>query len=325
MSIKRLITLLTALITISSASDAKQSPTTVACVGDSITFGYGLKPADKRYPQVLQELLGDKFAVKGFGNSGKTAGDYPGQKGRWYGSTNEHKKAVDYAADIYICNLGINDTGAWWNADLFTKGYNDLFTAWKQANPKAKFFAWGKLGPDYRGPVDKPAFPGNCFTDVRKYSLVDNGSSAKRPEAEKLIKGVAKKHKVVLFDAYTLMANHPEWYTDGLHPLAEGARRIAEITFTQLVKSLKLSQPTPKITSDENGLTVSNPGSSGILLDGFIVSDGSQKMTLSNATVIHPGASITITTGSTNQDDPTKPLTIKSKKSPKSLKLIKKK
>ena len=129
------------------------APVKVACVGDSITFGSGLKPGDARYPQVLATLMGPDYDVKGFGNPGKTAGNYPGQAGRWFGSTPQHKQALDFKADIYISNLGINDTGRWWNPDLFVKGYDDLFKAWKTASPKARFFAWGMLGPDYRGPV----------------------------------------------------------------------------------------------------------------------------------------------------------------------------
>ena len=108
--------------TLSLGIAAQASPAKVACVGDSITFGSGLKPGEARYPQVLATLMGPDFDVRGFGNPGKTAGDYPGQAGRWYGSTREHKQALDFKADIYICNLGINDTGRWWNPELFSKG-----------------------------------------------------------------------------------------------------------------------------------------------------------------------------------------------------------
>lgn len=298
------------------------SPTKIACVGDSITFGTGLKPNDARYPQVLGILMGPNFDVRGFGNPGKTAGDYPGQTGRWYGSTKEHEQALDFKADIYICNLGINDTGRWWNPKLFTKGYHDLFQAWKTANPKARFFAWGQLGPDYRGILNKKTFPGNCYPDIRKYATSDNGSSVNRPEAEKLIASVARKHKVELFDALTPLSNHPEWYIDGLHPTAPGARRIAEITFAKLVKSLKLKQPTPKIEPGAGNIIINNVGESAILLDGWKLTDGSNTFVFANSTVIHPKDKLIISIGNETQNDPTKPLQIKSVKSPSAFRLI---
>ena len=182
MNLHLILASLTATLSLGIAAQA--APAKVACVGDSITFGTGLKPGETRYPQVLATLMGPDFDVRGFGNPGKTAGNYPGQAGRWYGSTREHKQALEFKADIYICNLGINDTGRWWNPELFSKGYDALLHAWKNANPKTRFFAWGLLGPDYRGPLNKKAFPGNCYPDVRKYAGSDNGSSANRPEAE---------------------------------------------------------------------------------------------------------------------------------------------
>lgn len=308
--------------TLSLGIAAQASPAKVACVGDSITFGSGLKPGEARYPQVLATLMGPDFDVRGFGNPGKTAGDYPGQAGRWYGSTREHKQALDFKADIYICNLGINDTGRWWNPELFSKGYEALLQAWKNANPKARFFAWGLLGPDYRGPLNKKAFPGNCYPDVRKYAGSDNGSAANRPEAEKLTAAVARKYKVSLFDALHPLSDHPEWYVDGLHPTEQGARRIAEITFAKLAKSLKIKQPVPRLEPGTGNVIINNPGNSGILLDGWKLTDGSNTLIFENSTVIHPKDRLIIAIGPETQKDPTRPLQIKSAKSPAAFRLI---
>ena len=287
MNLHLLFASLAAALSLGTAAQAV--PTKVACVGDSITFGSGLQPGDARYPQVLGTLMGPDFDVRGFGNPGKTAGDYPGQVGRWYGSTKEHKQSLEFKADVYICNLGINDTGRWWDPKLFAKGYDDLFNAWKSANPKARFFAWGLLGPDYRGPLNKKAFPGNCYPDVRKYAGSDNGSAANRPEAEKLIATVA---------------------------------RIAEITFAKLAKSMKLKQPAPKLEPGIGNVIINNSGDSGILLDGWKLTDGSNTLVFENATVIHPKDRLIITIGAETQKDPTKPLEIKSAKSPSAFRLI---
>ena len=45
----------------------------VACIGNSITYGYGLDNPDKEsYPARLQEMLGNNYDVKNFGKSGAT-------------------------------------------------------------------------------------------------------------------------------------------------------------------------------------------------------------------------------------------------------------
>ncbi len=282
--------------------------TKVACVGDSITFGYGIPDSAGKYPAILGKLLGSDFEVGNFGNSGKTAGDYPGQTGRYYGSTQESKNALEFTPDIFICNLGINDTGAWWNPDLFEQGYKNLVKDWRKSNPKARIFAWGKLGPDYRGPVDKKAFPGNIFTPDYKYSTSDNGSAKNRPAAEKLIVKIAKADKIELFDAYKTLDDKPQWYKAGLHPTAEGSRRIAEITFAKLARSLKLPQPKPTLDPEEDSLKIENKGESGILLDGWTLSAGGKKWVFEKDTVIHPGDSITVTLSDQNETDPAKGL-----------------
>jgi len=43
----------------------------IACVGDSITYGAGLKKGGK-YPAVLRDLLGERYAVRNFGLNGAT-------------------------------------------------------------------------------------------------------------------------------------------------------------------------------------------------------------------------------------------------------------
>src|SRR3954451_2825248 len=76
----------------------------VACVGDSITYGSGLKDrAKESYPVVLQGLLGDKYEVRNFGVSGATLlkkGDKPYDKEKAY------PQALDFRPDIVVIKLG---------------------------------------------------------------------------------------------------------------------------------------------------------------------------------------------------------------------------
>jgi lysophospholipase L1-like esterase len=48
------------------------SPIKVACMGDSITYGYCSSAPNYTYPAVLQSILGPGYNVQNFGNSGRT-------------------------------------------------------------------------------------------------------------------------------------------------------------------------------------------------------------------------------------------------------------
>jgi sialate O-acetylesterase len=66
----------------------------VACVGDSITFGYGLQQS---YPAKLGHLLGTNYEVRNFGVSATTllhCGDYP------YIGRPAYTNALDFKADL---------------------------------------------------------------------------------------------------------------------------------------------------------------------------------------------------------------------------------
>lgn len=294
--------------------------TKVACIGDSITFGYLIPDRGKQhYPKYLGDLLGDEFEVRNFGNPGKTCGDYPSQKGRrrWLGDNAEHKNAVNWQADVYICNLGINDTGAWWDEKLFVEGYETLIDAWVGGRKDVSLMFWTKLAPDFRGPIGKKAFPGNVFTPEYNFPKQDNGSAAKRPKAESLLAKLAKKKKAHPMDAYTPLAAHPEFYlNDGLHPNAAGAKRIAEFTFAELVKAdlpnVKIPQgkPTAVVSKDKKTVTLKNGTDVAILLDdAWYLRLGKKRFDFELATVIPPQGEITISLeGDKDQKDPGNPL-----------------
>ncbi|HEV2831934.1 MAG TPA: GDSL-type esterase/lipase family protein, partial [Hanamia sp.] len=80
----------------------------IACIGNSVTYGYGLKnPSTESYPSQLQKMLGEKYNVKNFGHSGATLlrkGHNP------YYKTKEFSEAIKLVPDIAIIHLGLNDT-----------------------------------------------------------------------------------------------------------------------------------------------------------------------------------------------------------------------
>ena len=103
-----LTSLLSLGLSSTSHAQAAAAKIKVACVGDSITQGSGIKdPAKDSYPAQLQKLLGDNFEVKNFGHSGRTllyGGDAP------YIKSPKFKQAQDFNPDVVIIKLGTNDS-----------------------------------------------------------------------------------------------------------------------------------------------------------------------------------------------------------------------
>ncbi len=308
--------------------------TKVACVGDSITFGYLIPTrTTEAYPIILGQFLGEDFEVRNFGNPGKTAGDYLGQKGRWLGANKEHKDCVDFEADIIISNLGINDTGAWWDAKLFVEGYEKLISDWlggEKPRKGVKYLMWTELAPDFRGAKGAKAYPGNVF-DGYDFPARDNGTAARHKEIHKIIAKIAKKADAIGIDAYTPLHSHPEMYLpDGLHPNAKGARRMAEFTFAALMKNkvVKLRNPAPRIVPAKDGksVTLKNSAGTAIVLDGGALVCGGAKFVFENSTVIAPEGELVVALGgNADQKDPGFPLVSKTIKNASGIKFVPKK
>ncbi len=208
--------------------------TKVACIGDSITFGYTLPDRVANcYPTQLQKLLDEKFPgeyeVRNFGNSGR--GIYldsmRGREKRGFRYMKEHKDALAWEPDIVICNLGINDNGEYLKEytggrkrGQFVADYVSLLKDY-EANGKPKFYIWTKLSP---------------LTEGQKFY--------RSPEPFLMqadLEEVARQMKAVGIDMQEPLRAKMDaiFAKDKIHPDAEGARIIAETTF----KVLTTEQP----------------------------------------------------------------------------------
>jgi len=213
----------------------------VACIGNSVTFGYGLKnPAEEAYPSVLQGLLGQKYEVKNFGLSGATLL----KKGhRPYFKTKQFEEAMSFKPDIAIVHLGLNDTDPrdWpeFKGD-FEADYAWLLDTLRKQNPNVKLFIC-KLTPIFNG---HPRFK--------------SGTRDWYWQIQEQITAIAKNNNTGLINLTAPLYNRPDLFADNLHPDKEGAVIIAKTVYENLTGNyggLKL----PEVFTDHMVLQRNQP------------------------------------------------------------------
>ena len=219
----------------------------VACVGNSITEGYGIW-ADKKYPDHLQEMLGGGYTVTNFGKSSMTfagATIKAGENSASYWKTEQFKAAMNSSPDNVVIELGTNDS-KYFMANDDTRGiYNYNFGQCEKS----------QLYADYEALIDTfahlPTSP-EIFATLQPYSNnCDWGimDTAIVSQINPVIKETAIKKGVNIIDLHTLFQT-PAWFLDdSVHPNATGAQELAKI----VNKYITLAKP--KIA--QNGTTLS--------------------------------------------------------------------
>lgn len=193
----------------------------VACIGDSITYGSGIKNRDENsYPAQLQELLGSKYEVRNFGNPGRGVlkKSKRGAGKRAYLFMPEHAQAIKFEPHIVICNLGINDLMDWgrYGKAEFVPNYRELIQAYKTLDTYPRVIIWHPLAPLFKGQ--------KFFGDARVDAI------------NKAISKAAKLEDVETIDMVSPFAGKGELFPDHIHPNAGGAKIIAEKTAELLKK-----------------------------------------------------------------------------------------
>lgn len=196
---------------------AANSQIRVACIGNSITYGHGLK-REETYPVQLQQILGNGWEVRNFGVSGRTLlshGDFPYIKEKAYAD------AKIFAPDVVIIKLGTNDAKPqnWKFKDEFIADYTALIAELKSLPSK----------PIVMICLPVPAYGINFRIND---TIVNN-------EVTALVKTVAKKNKVRLIDLYKALSDHAEWFPDKIHPDKDGAAEMAKVISQTLSKYKK--------------------------------------------------------------------------------------
>lgn len=189
----------------------------VACIGNSVTFGYLIEDREqKAYPAQLQHLLGPAYEVGNFGLNGATLL----RKGhRPYTKTQQYQDALAFEPDIAVIHLGLNDTDPrnWPNyRDEFAADYYHLIDTLRAVNPEVRILI-SRLTPIFSG---HPRFA--------------SGTRDWFWQIQELIPVIAENRKVELIDLHTPLYSRPDLFPDELHPTAEGAGIIAKTVFGHL-------------------------------------------------------------------------------------------
>ena len=194
----------------------------IACVGDSVTYGYGIENRNKdTYPAVLQNMLGANYKVRNFGVSGHCVQD---TSDRPYANTKTYAKSLKYKADIVVFMLGSNDTKVfnWQGIDYFRSAYYKLLDSYGDAKivlctPPTAYYI------DELGEVTTHDDDGITTFEIQPNAV---------EEIANMVYEIAKERNYPVVDVNTVTEGHNEWFTvDGTHPNEDGARAIAQAVY----------------------------------------------------------------------------------------------
>ena len=200
-------------------------PFKVACVGDSITYGFGLDDRQNEcYPAQLQKLLGSDYEVKGFGRNGaciRKNGGLP------YMSTIEFFRAIDWDADAYIICLGTND--------LVNKIDDEFLKAFKEDYKELIRAIQEQTGILERATDYEPIYLAEIPPVPQLFKTWDEEKSIR--EINKTINDITNEYHLERVDFNTCFGWSDEaedLFSDGIHPNARGAKLLAEKAYSDL-------------------------------------------------------------------------------------------
>ena len=214
--------------------------TNVACVGNSITEGYGIDWGKKKYPDHLQELMQPGDSAANFGTSGKM---FYKESGESYWVQGKIKEALAFPADIVVIELGTNDSKLFYytyynvTVDMLKPSYEDLLDTFAHLPTHPEIYA--TLQP---------------YSNNESWGIMD---STIVKYINPLIKETSVEKGVNIIDLHTLFQT-PAWFLDdSVHPNPTGAQELAKIVnkyITFAKPTLKQEQATLQVESDAYGV-----------------------------------------------------------------------
>lgn len=182
----------------------------VACIGDSITWGFTLlNPWRQSYPALLQEKLGPGYEVRNFGYNDAAArfdADTP------YVSKRAYRESLAWNPDIVLLMLGTNDTKSRnWDPEIFRRDYRRIVESYR-ALPSAPRVVL--IAPIRVFPVGGIPILG---------VLPENMENGVRPA----IRALAAEMELELVDLQDLFTDR-RYCRDGVHPQRAGTQMLAD-------------------------------------------------------------------------------------------------
>ena len=186
----------------------------IACIGDSITWGFTLlNPWKQSYPALLQELLGDGYEVRNFGHNDASArfdADTP------YVRTRDYRDSLEWAPNIVLLMLGSNDTkNRNWDPDIFSRDYRRLVESYRDlpSQPRVILIA-----------------PIRIFL-VMGFPIFGLYPETMEEGVRPAIRAIAADMNLELLDLRDLFADN-RYCRDGVHPQRTGTRMLAEAIYS---------------------------------------------------------------------------------------------
>lgn len=193
----------------------KKEAIRVACIGNSITYGAGVKNRQQdSYPAVLGSMLGKAYYVKNFGVSARVMlnkGDNP------YMKEQKYQDALKFNPNVVVIKLGTNDTKPqnWKYKADFMKDMQTMIDSFAALPAKPKIYLCS---------------PAKAYTD--SWGIND---SIIVKEVIPMVKKLAKKNKLQLIDLHLATSDKEELFPDKIHPNEQGAKIMASTVF-QVIK-----------------------------------------------------------------------------------------
>ena len=185
----------------------------VACIGDSITWGFTLlNPWKQSYPALLQEKLGEGYEVRNFGYNDASArfdADTP------YVNKRVYRDSLSWNPDIVLLMLGTNDTKKRnWDPEIFRRDYRRIVESYRalSSNPRVILIA-----------------PIRIFLPLG-FPLLGLYPETMEEGVRPAIREMAADMGLELIDLQDLFTDS-SYCRDGVHPQKTGARMLADAIY----------------------------------------------------------------------------------------------
>ena len=200
-------------------NEPKEGQIRVACVGDSLTYGYTIPNwKTNNYPAQLAEMLGDGYCVNNYGNTGHTVspeGDKP------YTAKSLYQKSLDFNPDIVIIMLGSNDAkpSNWQSKEYFKEEYKKIIESYLALDSQPTVYV---------------GLPTQIF-EVNGKILYGFDADLIDGDIKDAAIEIAQELNLATIDVNAALRDRVDLFgKDGAHPNAQGAKVFAQTVYDAL-------------------------------------------------------------------------------------------